>query len=365
MKGKLLVGLVLGGWANVPFRHVPGDEIMQIKTTSTENSLSLGTRLPDIERAKGLAILLVVFGHVVAREAPAGNEWYMVSKQAVYSFHMAFFMFLSGLVFFMRAAPVASFKEYAVSVRKRFTRLMPAYFLFAGLVFAGKWGAQSFLHVDNPVEGFAELIEIVLFPMQSVSAFLWYIYVLFLFSITGLAFLTFTKGRIWPLVTIGIVLQFAPEIGFLGLGQFTKYFLFFAFGGVAVTGWETYTRWVDRIWVIALLLLIIVLGTGFYAGQAWIIAALLSIPALHGLCRFEFPGGRILLFVGGMTFSIYLMNTMAIGVTKAVLLKFISWDGPNFVFLFFPLLMLAGVLIPISLKRFVFPRVGWLDRITS
>lgn len=338
---------------------------MQIKTASAASMFSSGIRLPDIERAKGLAILLVVFGHVVAREAPADNEWYMASKLAVYSFHMAFFMFLSGLVFFMRAVPVTSLQEYAASVRKRFMRLMPAYFLFACVVFAGKWSAQYFLHVDNPVEGFTELIEIVLFPMQSVSAFLWYIYVLFLFSIVSLALLTLAKGRIWPLVAIGVFLQFVPAFPFLGLGQFTKYFLFFALGGAAVTGWETYTGWVDKLWVIALLSLAIVLSTGFYAGQSWIIAALLSIPALHGLCRREFPGGRILLFVGGMTFSIYLMNTMAIGVTKAVLLKLISWDGLNFVFLFFPLLMLAGVLVPVFMKRFVFPRVGWLDRITS
>lgn len=324
-----------------------------------------GARFPDIERAKGLAILLVVFGHVVAREAPAGNEWYTTSKHAVYSFHMAFFMFLSGLVFFMRAAPVASLQEYAVSVRKRFMRLMPAYFLFAGLVLAAKWGAQSFLHVDNPVAGFSSLIDIVLFPMQSVSAFLWYIYVLFLFSIAGVALLTFSQGRIWPLVAVGIVLQFVPTIHFLGLGQFTKYFLFFALGGAAVRGWEMYTGWVDRLWGIALILFAIVLTTGFYVGQAWIIAALLSIPALHGLCRREFPGSRILVFVGGMTFAIYLMNTLAIGFTKAVLLKFVSWDGANFLLLYFPLLMLAGVLIPVALKKFVFPRIGWLDRITS
>lgn len=322
-------------------------------------------RFPDIERAKGLAILLVVFGHVVAREAPAGNEWYTASKHAVYSFHMAFFMFLSGLVFFMRAAPVASFQDYAELVRKRFTRLMPAYFLFAGLVLAAKWGAQSFLHVDNPVEDFSSLIDIVLFPMQSVSAFLWYIYVLFLFSIVGVALLTFTQGRIWPLVAVGMVLQFVPTTHFMGLGQFTKYFLFFALGGAAARGWGIYTGWVDRVWWGALILFAIVLSIGFYAGQAWIIAALLSIPALHGLCRRAFPGSRALVFVGGMTFSIYLMNTLAIGFTKAVFLKFVSWDGVNFVLLFFPLLMLAGVLIPIALKKFVFPRISWLDRITS
>lgn len=322
-------------------------------------------RLLDIERAKGLAILLVVFGHVVAREAPAGNEWYTIAKSAVYSFHMAFFMFLSGLVFFMRASPVASLQEYAGAVRKRFMRLMPAYFLFAGLVLVAKLGAQSFVHVDNPVEGFSSVIDIVLFPMQSGAAFLWYIYVLFLFSIAGVALLTLTQGRIWPLVVVGVVLQFVPVIHFLGLGQFTKYFLFFALGGAAARGWEIYTGWVDRLWVIALIMFAVVLASGFYAGQAWIIAALLSIPALHGLCRREFPGGGVLVFIGGMTFSIYLMNTLAIGFTKAVLLKFVSWDGANFVLLFFPLLMLAGVWIPVALKKFIFPRIGWLDRITS
>lgn len=322
-------------------------------------------RLLDIERAKGLAILLVVFGHIVAREVPVGNEWYMTSKNAVYSFHMAFFMFLSGVVFFIRAKPASSFYEYLKAVSKRFMRLMPAYFLFAGLVFAGKWGAQAFLHVDNPVQGVASLIDIVLFPMQSVSAFLWYIYVLFLYSIVALALLAFFKDRVSILVLIGLLLQFLPEIQFLGLGQFAKYFLFFALGGAAIRGWDRYTKWVDRIWAAAMLLFLVFLAMGFYAGETWIVVALLAIPALHGLCRQEFPWGHALQFIGGMTFAIYLMNTMAIGVTKAVLLKFADWSGANFLLIFFPALMLSGVLFPILLKKYVFIRVGWLDRITS
>lgn len=36
-----------------------------------------------------------------------------------------------------------------------------------------------------------------------------------------------------------------------------------------------------------------------------------------------------------------------------------------FTLLFFSVLMAADVLIPIGLKRYVFPRLGWLDRITS
>jgi fucose 4-O-acetylase-like acetyltransferase len=330
---------------------------MQKRTTSV-------TRLPDVERAKGLAILLVVFGHVVARDAPAGNAWYLLAKQAVYSFHMAFFMFLSGFVFFLRAVPAASSHEFAVFVRKRFMRLMPAYFLFAGIVFLGKWGAESFMHVDNPVTGFNQLIGIALYPMQSVSAFLWYIYVLFLFSVVGLALLTVGKGRIWPIVIVGLVLLWMPGIPFLGLGQFTKYFLFFALGGLVATSWDSYTRWLDHYWLWTFVLFSLLLLSG-YSPEAWIIPGLLSIPALHGFCRRVLPESRLLMFVGSLTFSIYLMNTMAMGLIKAILLKFTSWDGPVFVYLFFPALLLSGVLIPIFAKRVVFPRIPWLDRITN
>jgi fucose 4-O-acetylase-like acetyltransferase len=61
-------------------------------------------RLDDIDRAKGLACLLVVFGHIVSRRTPPGHEWYGVLKEAIYHVHMPFFVYLSGLVFFYIAA---------------------------------------------------------------------------------------------------------------------------------------------------------------------------------------------------------------------------------------------------------------------
>ena len=52
----------------------------------------------DLDRAKGIAILLVVLGHIVAREQPPGVEWYEPFRYAVYRFHMPFFLYLSGTV---------------------------------------------------------------------------------------------------------------------------------------------------------------------------------------------------------------------------------------------------------------------------
>jgi uncharacterized membrane protein YcfT len=67
---------------------------------SLETTTSRPVFLADVERAKGLAIILVVIGHIVAREPLANNEWYVVLKSAIYAFHMPFFMYLGGLVFF-------------------------------------------------------------------------------------------------------------------------------------------------------------------------------------------------------------------------------------------------------------------------
>lgn len=328
-------------------------------------SKSNAVRLLDIDRAKGLAILLVVFGHVVAREPPLGNEWYTWAKDAVYAFHMAFFMFLSGVVFFLRAKPLSDIKAFGEFTRKRFMRLMPAYFLFAGIVFVGKLGAQYFVHVDNPANDLSAFLHIALFPMKSVSAFLWYIYVLFLFYLAGMMFLTVTRGRIWPMLLFGVLLQFLEPMQLFGLGQFFKYFLFFVIGGFAIRYWQNYTAWLDRFWPFALGVLVIFVIADGHRGNGWIIAALLSIPALHGLCRRDFIGGKILYYLGTLSFSIYLMNTISIGLVKAVMLKFLTWDGINFPLIFFPSLMAAGLLIPIALKKVLFHRLPRLDSVTS
>jgi fucose 4-O-acetylase-like acetyltransferase len=321
-------------------------------------------RLTDIDVAKGLAIVLVVFGHIVARQPPADNAWYVVAKEAVYRFHMAFFMFIGGMVFFLKLRIASSWKDYRDQLWKRFVRLMPAYLLFAGIVFLAKWGAQQFLHVDNPVSGWTDLLGILLYPTESVSAFLWYIYVLFLFCAVGFSLVSLMGGRILPLVGLGVALLFLPRTPFLGMDQFCKYFLFFALGGLATRHWAKYNTLVRWTWIPATALFILMLIWSVYRGDGWIPTAMLSLIALHGISKQIAPFANILRYLGLRSFPIYLMNTLSIGLVKAVMLKFVSWDGVNFLF-FAPILTLAGLWIPVLVKKYLFHRVAWLDRVTS
>jgi len=326
-------------------------------------------RLDDIDRAKGLAIALVVFGHIAARYPPADNDWYIFAKHAVYTFHMAFFMFLSGVVFFMKLSPAETIAEYSEVVGRRFFRLMPAYFFFAFVVFIGKYVSQEFMYVDNPTSGFSDVVKIVLYPMQSVARFLWYIYVLLLLSAFSLALYSFSNGKLIWLFLVAVALSFMPGMDLLAISQFNKYLLFFVLGGLAINNWEKYVVFVDRFWMIAfvLFLFFLIVVTSEYRKSAmmWMVPALLSIPSLHGLCRANYLFGHVLTYLGGMTFVIYLMNTMTIGLSKAVLLKFIPSEGINFVIVYVPALILSGLLLPILIKKYFFPRIPWLNRITN
>ena len=105
--------------------------------------------LADIERAKGLAIILVVIGHIVAREPPANNEWYVVLKTAIYAFHMPFFMYLGGLVFFHVGDAVNPRPSYGTYLIRRAERLLVPFLSLGLLILLGKFAAEQFLYVDN------------------------------------------------------------------------------------------------------------------------------------------------------------------------------------------------------------------------
>jgi len=96
----------------------------------------------DLERAKGIAILLVVLGHIVAREAPPGVEWYEPLRQAIYRFHMPFFLYLSGTVLVLSGAAATPPAAWPGLLRRRAQRLLLPFFLLGLLILAAKLAAR-------------------------------------------------------------------------------------------------------------------------------------------------------------------------------------------------------------------------------
>jgi len=72
---------------------------------------------------------------------------------------------------------------------------------------------------------------------------------------------------------------------------------------------------------------------------------------------------RLMQFLGRNTLTIYLMNSLAMGFVRALVLRTWGWDGWHF-FVVAPLLLAAGLALPIISQRLLFSRWRWMDRIT-
>ena len=157
-------------------------------------------RLDDVDRAKGLAIALVVLGHLVARDPPQGNEWYILLKTAIYSFHMPFFMYLSGIVFFHTGNATNPRPDYLAYLRRRAQRLLVPFVLLGLLIVLGKSLASMFLYVDNnPQNISAGVLALIWNTNDSPATSIWFIFVLFCYCAITPLFLSITKGSIWPI----------------------------------------------------------------------------------------------------------------------------------------------------------------------
>ncbi len=95
------------------------------------------------------------------------------------------------------------------------------------------------------------------------------------------------------------------------------------------------------------------------------IIGLCSIPAVHGfVSALFFDKETTLLLLAKYTVVIYLLNTIAIGVVKGVMLKFVDWNGYLF-YIYIVVLTTAGVLLPIAIKKIIFICNAYLSHMTN
>lgn len=327
-------------------------------------------RLDDIDVGKGMAIFLVVLGHLVAREIkPEGNDWYLRAQVGLYSFHMAFFFYLAGYVFWT-AAP----GDRARRVRSAASRMLPAYVLMAFCGFAAKLALAPFMPVDRPVAAaLKSWLTLLMYPTEGFVAFLWFIVVLLTLYVLTLALLWLLRGvpqRIAIVTGLAVVMHGLSVAGLVtsigALHYAMVNWLFFLLGYWTLAYRERLNPVLRRWWPLLIAMLALALA---YVPDPfrWSVPALIALPGLHGLAIFIASRGdgiaRGLSWLGECSWSIYLFNTFAIGAVKVVILKAVGWNGPMF-FATMPVLMAAGLLLPIAVQRLVLSRVRWLDRIT-
>lgn len=344
-------------------------------------------RLIELDIAKGMGIFLVVLGHIVSNIPPKDVIWYPVLKKEIYLFHMPFFMFVSGAIAGYTWKPVEGLSHYFRFIGKKASRLLPAYLLFSVIVFAIKYAAMRLgKDMDNPVRSIWDFFNVLLYPLDSFSRFLWYILILFILYALLPLLLAMTKNRPLPLLLFAATIQFFPSTELFGIVSVKEYLFVFLLGFFFMrpskTGESPSTVIIPHLrkfwpaYTLVLLIFVVWIQPGVFGNKLnlgmtahfnsnKILCGLLSIPALMGMaCSDSFKRSNTLLAFGKYTFVIYLMNTMAIGFAKSITQKIAPWDGNNF-FWVAPVLLLAGLYLPILVKKHIFRRFRYLDKITE
>ena len=322
-----------------------------------------------IDRTKGLAILLVVIGHLAARQVPPGPgiEWYVLVNKGIYAFHMPLFMAVSGLLYGLKWRPGATIWLDLADARPRVLRLLPSYLLIGLLVFAGKLAFQSFTPViDNRVNGWTELLTLLTRPTASYCAFLWYIYALAALYIVFPLMFRAVGGRIFCLIPITVAFWLLPPSSWFAWDLLQELSIFFLAGVIAGRNYEMTDRWLQYLWLPALILFVLLLpvGTHFHPAARWVAAAL-SIIAVPGLMRAtERYHLGVFDLVGRYTLIIYLTNTIFIGLVKVASFQLGLWQAA-----YFPMIAVVMTVTAVGggilLKRSLLPFVPPLDRITT
>jgi peptidoglycan/LPS O-acetylase OafA/YrhL len=323
----------------------------------------------DLDRAKGVAILLVVLGHIVAAAPPAGAEWYEIPRYAIYRFHMPFFLYLSGYVAWLSGALVVPDRDLPLFAWKRAKRLLAPFLLLGVVVLVGKLAAEQVVHVDNRPSGLLSgLRDLVITTEDSPATFIWFLWVLFLCSVAAPP--VFRRVGTAGLIGAGLLLMALEPPPLFYLDRFARHAVFFAVG-IAVARREVlllplFARYQPAWWAAFAASLGLALAGWLPGDASLLVCGLAAIPALHGLMRAPVMAGQSwALFLGRHTMSIYLFNVIAIGLVKAALLRAgVPWTAAGF-WIHAPALTLAGVALPILVKRLVLPRLPALDRLTD
>ena len=334
------------------------------------------TRRLDLDRAKGIGILLVVAGHLVAHTAPDGAGWYEPLRYALYRFHMPFFLYLSGTVALLSGALTAPPAAWPRQIQRRAQRLLLPFFAVGLLILGAKWLAMRVVVVDNPPDGLlGGLIDLLWNTGASPALSIWYLLVLFLSTILSMVLLRAGAGTT-GLVLLGLALQFVEVPAIAYLDRLARFFLFFAAGAWVAERQDRLLPLMDRFlgaWWLAFL------GSAALAMTIWldvpwpfseheslVVCGLLCIPALHGLIRRP-PLARLdwPVTLGRYAMVIYLFNTLAIGAAKALLIRAGIPYTADWFTVHLVVAMLAGVAIPVLLKRLVLRHLPVLDRMTD
>lgn len=297
--------------------------------------------------ARGIGIVLVVYGHCLRGLADAGvvdrSPVVMLSDYMIYTFHMPLFFAISGFLF--RAEGVSAGRMWIA----RLKAIAYPYLLWSVVqgsiqLLLARSGA-----VNTPLDP-ARLLQIGWNP---ISPF-WFLYALFLAGI--FAFYLRKLDPVW-LVAIGLAAFVVTAVLRAGMPNDVSYGLLYFAVGLLVRSRGWYDAVPARLpAVIAMTAAFLVVALSCHTlgvPERWpFVAALLGMMMVLSLCRFLEAGGggglvAGLAALGRYSMGIYVMHILVLGFVRAVMLRILHIGAPGAIV---AAAVPAAILIPLAVQ---------------
>lgn len=193
-----------------------------------------------IDATRGLAIILVVIGHIPGRAQDA-IPFLQVSRDIIYLFHVPLLFLLSGFSTGFSSSKVESLYDCGGYIGKRFRRLFVPYLVLSIFYFVLQWVAQSFVSFKRPI-GARLFLDILSYPELGPMGPLWFLYVLFEVSILYVGLKLLARSA-WLCLAISVILAYLSWPERFGLASAFYHLPFFVLGRLcyersALEGWN-------------------------------------------------------------------------------------------------------------------------------
>ncbi len=312
--------------------------------------------------AKGIGIILVVFGHYIPADSP---EYWKILNSLVYKFHMPLFFFLSGYLFVK-----INMNNYFLHVKKKAGRLLLPFMSIALLFLIFKYLFNLYPNIKattNPITS-NNFVQLFICPGKSYVPLLWFIYTLMMIFVIYPPLDYLLKNKML-LIFLSSILLLLPLPHACCLSDISKNLPYFALGNLL----RQHIDLDNTIHKLKLFSVIILSGMLFLIGYFFIlpkifkdmiymvsftelilgiagIAACISLSMLIHQCGNSVLS-TCLMAVGFFSMSIYLLHTIFAGGVKV----FFYTKRPYSLDLFEVKAVIAicsGVVAPLLLEKY-------------
>lgn len=275
-----------------------------------------------VDRLKGYACFLVLFGHVIMGIRLAGidiPQFFWGMEKFIWSFHVALFLFLSGVVYKVTGEWKGKKTKWSFILYKLYTLGVPY------IAFTSVYVLINSL-VDEANTGFA--LSDILYIWKTPVAQYWFLYALFFLFCIWTVLSGILKN--WQITLFAVLTGYLAPLCGISLGSLdVAFYSALAFGIGTFVNFKSLTN-IPALYKCLIVLMHIVTGVVFirfdiieapFVKEIMLLLGIYSSIMFISMIQSLNPVARFLDFVNKYSFQIYLLHTIFTAGVRIVMIK--------------------------------------------